>query len=58
MRHDWILDVLADLHAYASRNDLPGLARKMEDALQEMRREMGDSEAAAISLPPPQRRVN
>jgi Sec-independent protein translocase protein TatA len=49
---------LADLHAYASRNDLPGLARKMEDALQEMRREMGDGEAAAISLPPPQRRVN
>lgn len=26
MRHDWVLDVLDDLIAYARQNDLPGLA--------------------------------
>lgn len=35
MRHDWILDVLTDLHTYACRNDLPGLAEKVEAALYE-----------------------
>jgi hypothetical protein len=58
MRHDWIYDVLADLHAYASRNDLPGVARKIEDALQELRRELADVESAGLPHPPPQRRAN
>lgn len=40
MRHDWIFDVLTDLHAYACRNDLPGLAEKIEDALAEALREV------------------
>ena len=40
MRHDWIFDVLTDLHAYACRNDLPGLARKVEAALDEARQEI------------------
>ena len=58
MRHEWIYDVLSDLHAYASRNDLPALARKIEDAIQEMRREMADADGHAVPRPPPQRRVN
>lgn len=58
MRHDWIYDVLADLHAYASRNDLPGVARKIEDALQEVRRELAEGENGAMPRPPSQRRVN
>ena len=33
MRHDWIVDVLTDLHHYATRNDLPGLAEKVQAAL-------------------------
>jgi hypothetical protein len=58
MRHDWIYDVLADLHAYASRNDLPGVARKIEDALQEVQRELAEVETASLVRPPPRRRVN
>ncbi len=33
MRHDWILDVLRDLLAYAHRNDLPAVAARVEQAL-------------------------
>ncbi len=40
MRHDWILDVLTDLHAYACRNEMPGLAEKVEAALGEALREI------------------
>ena len=58
MRHDWIYDVLADLHAYASRNDLPGVARKIEDALQEVRRELAEVKTGAMPRPPPRHRVN
>ena len=58
MRHEWIYDVLSDLLAYASRNDLPALARKIEDAIQEMRRELADGDGPAVPHPPPQRRVN
>ena len=31
MRSDWILDVLADLKAFALSNDLPGLAEQLDD---------------------------
>ncbi len=31
MGHHWIIDVLADLQAYAQRNGLPALARQLED---------------------------
>ncbi len=31
MEHDWILDVLADLRNYASRNDLPALAEQLQE---------------------------
>jgi hypothetical protein len=50
MRHNWIFDVLSDLHAYASRNDLPGVARKVEEAIHEMRLEAGEAEDAPQSL--------
>lgn len=33
MRHDWIFDVLADLHSYADRNGLPELKQKIEETL-------------------------
>lgn len=48
MRHDWILDVLSDLHAYANRNELQGLAEKVEAALIEARREISGAEEAAF----------
>jgi hypothetical protein len=32
MQHDWILDVLADLKAYAHKNGLPALARELDEA--------------------------
>jgi hypothetical protein len=32
MNNDWILDVLADLKAFASRNGLSALADQLEDA--------------------------
>jgi hypothetical protein len=53
MRHDWILDVLADLEAYALQNDLPGFARKVEEAMAEVRRE---AELSGDPAPPVQRR--
>ena len=31
MAHDWILDVLADLKAYASRNGLTALTEELEE---------------------------
>lgn len=34
MRHDWVLDVLDDLIAYAGRNDLPALASGARDLRQ------------------------
>lgn len=45
MRHDWVFDVLTDLHAYALRNELPGLAEKIEAALSEAFREIADLDA-------------
>lgn len=41
MRHDWVFDVLSDLHAYATRNELSGLAAKVAEALEVARRELG-----------------
>lgn len=58
MRHDWIFDVLTDLHAYACRNDLPGLAEKVEAALGEALREIPLREAGTClsdQRPPPER---
>lgn len=33
MSHEWIFDVLADLRAYADRNDLPEIAAKTDELL-------------------------
>ncbi|CAN1571640.1 hypothetical protein MCELHM10_03271 [Paracoccaceae bacterium] len=46
MRHSWVFDILADLQAYASRNDLPRLAEKVALALLEARAEIaGEADA-------------
>jgi hypothetical protein len=50
MRHSWVFDVLADLQAYASRNDLPRLAEKVEIALVEARAEIAGE--AEVDPPP------
>jgi hypothetical protein len=42
MRHEWVFDVLSDLLAYATRNELPGLAARVSAAIEEARREIGD----------------
>ena len=46
MRHDWVFDVLSDLHAYACQNDLPRLAEKVGLALVEARAEIAGTEIA------------
>jgi hypothetical protein len=51
MSHDWVFDVLSDLLAYATRNELPGLAAKVADAIDEARREIS---SAVGSEEPPQ----
>ena len=40
MRHEWILEVLADLQVYAERNGLQATALKAQDALRVARAEM------------------
>lgn len=32
MQHEWILDVIADIKAFARQNDLPALASHMDTA--------------------------
>jgi hypothetical protein len=56
MRHDWVFDVLSDLHSYATRNDLPGLAEKVEAAMSEARREISGHASAFSTLIPMARR--
>ena len=51
MRHDWVFDVLADLHSYALANDLPDLADKVAETLILARREIRpDQELTAPEL--------
>lgn len=40
MRHDWIIEVLSDLRAYALENRLPLLAERTEDMLNVARAEI------------------
>ena len=51
MQHDWILDVLADLKAYAQKNGLPALVRELNDttliAASEIASQEGKPAAAA-----------
>jgi hypothetical protein len=41
MRHDWIFDVLTDLHSYAEANSLTEVARAVDAAIVVARREIG-----------------
>lgn len=52
MRHDWIFDVLSDLHAYAETNDLPELARKVQETLTVARQVVEEQARAAEGAPP------
>ncbi len=40
MRHAWVFDVLSDLLPYATRNDLPRLAAKVSETIDEARSEI------------------
>ena len=40
MRHNWIFDVLDDLRRYSAANGLPGLALKVDEAIQVAKREL------------------
>ncbi len=40
MRHDWVFDVLSDLLAYATRNDLPRLVAKVSETIEVARDEI------------------
>ncbi|TMV35628.1 hypothetical protein FGG78_44365 [Thioclava sp. BHET1] len=48
MRHDWIIDVLADLRHYAAQNDLPQLMQRVEEVIPLARQEI------AAQAPPPE----
>jgi hypothetical protein len=60
MRHDWIFDVLSDLLAYATRNDLPGIAARVSETLEEARRELaaGDGRDEPPRSPPSGQRMH
>jgi len=47
MAHDWILDVLADLKAYASKNGLPALVHELDEATLIAATEIASSEGKA-----------
>ncbi len=49
MSHEWILDVLRDLRAYARANGFPALARQAEEALG-----VAEAEIRDATLTPPQ----
>lgn len=50
MANDWILDVLADLKQFASRNDLTALAAQLDQAAAVAARDLASSEARAPAL--------
>lgn len=42
MKNDWIIDVLGDLRAFASKNGLPRLASQLDDTLEVAAADMAD----------------
>jgi hypothetical protein len=48
MRHDWIVEVLADLLTYARRNGLPALAEQTEATLNVARKEIQSGAARPL----------
>ena len=55
MRHDWILEVLADLRGYAERNALPDTARAAAAALAAARAELAPEPATVVDAGPERR---
>jgi hypothetical protein len=55
-RHDWIFDVLSDLHDYALVNELPELAASVEVTLAVARREAAGTEGPSDPQPGPRGR--
>ena len=51
MTNDWILDVLADLRAFAQKNDLSKLAAQLEDASLVAAAELASCEAGVRTVP-------
>lgn len=51
MKNDWILDVLADLRAYAQKNDLPKLAAELEETALVAAAEMTSAETGVVLAP-------
>jgi hypothetical protein len=45
MRHDWILDVLTDMRAYAERNGMARLAGALDEVVPLARSEIAEAEA-------------
>lgn len=52
MQHEWILDVLADLKAYAGKNGLPSLVRELDDITLIAAAEMASTEKKALVAAP------
>ncbi|AZB54211.1 MULTISPECIES: hypothetical protein [Cereibacter] len=55
MTHDWILDVLSDLRAYAERNALSELAAGLDETLRLARAELGAAPPGPEQDEPPPR---
>lgn len=55
MRHDWILNVLADLQIYAEKNDLPAIAVAAKQNLAIARSEIAAKYASEEHDPTPKR---
>ena len=55
MRHDWVFDVLSDLLAYATQNNLPRLAARVAAAITEAQAEIAtvDGPDEPPQSPPP-----
>lgn len=47
MAHDWILDVIADLKAYANKNRLSALADELDEAMLIAATEIASAEGKA-----------
>jgi hypothetical protein len=58
MRHDWILNVLADLQSYAEKNDLPVIAEAAKQNIIIARSEIAEKYAEEAGTDPSPKRPN
>jgi hypothetical protein len=58
MRHDWILNVLADLQSYAEKNDLPVIAAAAKQNIIIARSEIAEKYAEEAGNDPSPKRPN